>query len=656
MAKKSCLHCIVLCFILLLPISFRLAGQDTIMVKKWKDDKRAVFTFSLDDGTVDHYDFVRHIFNRFGFKGTFNLIATTISNETNYDPANARWWEFEQMAREGHEMASHAMTHPHLETLAEGSETTVGSLTYELSESKKIIESHIAPQQCITHAYPYCSHNTLVDKTTGKYYIAARSCGGSMENNASPTKTQWMALNTNFPSWGSTRKKPEDDLKVLTTVKNAVNTCITKGNWDILGIHEVYPFDIMIGRGSWEPTSTEWLTWLCGFIKQKSDNGDLWVATMADASKYAMERDHFSYLITSKNDTVMAAVATDTLDDSVFNYPLTVDIPVPINWKYAQVMQGNKNRPARVNMENETAYIRTDFLPTADTLFIKRISDQPFIIDSACVQPDGYTIVVSFSNELAEITNELEGFDLRVNNIPVLSGATFTRNAGSGNQIVIAVTDSITTGQQVFLSYSDGNLLSVGGEKPENCDSMVVKNLSLKVIDKRRPEAVKSISSGLESGMLIFNWPPAIENYRLENYEIYIDDAFITATPDTFFSMGNNDAYQHIKIIAVDASGNRSLAKTTVINRTSSLENLPSVSDIHIFPNPVNAGQALYINIHNKYMGTLLRIHAIDGKLVTEKPLYAPGSILEIPPDWNGFYILSLQHASDVMHYSLMVR
>ena len=78
--------------------------------------------------------------DKYNLKGSFNLI-TQIDND---------YKGFKTAAENGHEIASHTISHPSLNWLDRSTQTT------ELKESKKVLEKNIG-QECVTLVYPYCN-------------------------------------------------------------------------------------------------------------------------------------------------------------------------------------------------------------------------------------------------------------------------------------------------------------------------------------------------------------------------------------------------------------------------------------------------------------------------------------------------------------------
>ena len=108
-------------------------------VAPWYLFKPSVITYSFDDGSFNHLLKAIPLLDKYNFKATFNLITQL---ENDYEG-------FKVAAENGHEIASHTISHPNVKEFDKETQTK------ELKESKKLIEKMIG-QECFTLAYPYC--------------------------------------------------------------------------------------------------------------------------------------------------------------------------------------------------------------------------------------------------------------------------------------------------------------------------------------------------------------------------------------------------------------------------------------------------------------------------------------------------------------------
>ncbi len=314
-----------------------------LSVKKWKDGKTAAFSFTFDDCMQSQYDYVFPEFEQLGLRGTFFLITQPLDDP--YGPywRYGTWPEFIEMSDAGQEMGSHTVTHPYLGNLAIGDTSSAGTLLYELYQSKKSVERKITGKKCIVLAYPYSEFDSDVLYYTGQLYESARAISENPVD-SSLTGMEWYKIGSRVIIFSTPRNSPSDDLDELQDFYNYVDSSINQGGWGLLQAHDVIPFDSIqsaIDQGSYQPISVQWFDSACQYVSDASDNGDLWVATMGEVTKYMKERDSYDYNIVSVTDTSISLNITDTLEDDIYNYPLTADIIVPGGWSNVSVFQGS---------------------------------------------------------------------------------------------------------------------------------------------------------------------------------------------------------------------------------------------------------------------------------------------------------------------------
>ena len=383
MGFKSILFSIIITSFLCLPASASvgnnentpLAGFGKVSVKKWADNSKSAFSFTFDDGFSCQYENAVPILDSYGFKGTFFLITSVMVDDTPGIWKYGTWNQFRDAALEGHEIGSHTVSHSDLTTLSVGNITTPGTLKYELFESQEIINQQITNQKCITLAYPYTSTNTTVINYTQQFYASARA-NGSLPNDSTLNATEWFKIAGKEEQFNVPRNSTTDDLDELIDMENYLSYSISSGDWGTLMTHEVYPFaqipDALAG-GAWYPMSTEWLNALCQFLKTKSDSKDIWVSTFGNVTKYIKERDDFTSAVLSQTSTQIKITGTDKLDNTIYNYPLTVDITVPADWNKAIVSQGTFKDTLTTFISGTSTIVRTKFLPDGGTLTLDKM-------------------------------------------------------------------------------------------------------------------------------------------------------------------------------------------------------------------------------------------------------------------------------------------
>ncbi len=336
-----------------------------VSVKTWADDKKSAFSFTFDDGYMSQYTYAAPVLQQNGFHATYFLIANSI---TDGPPAIYRygyWSQFQELLAQGNEIGDHTMTHADLTKLPVGDDTTPNTIIYELIHSKQIIEQKIPGSKLISLAYPYGSYNSTVASAASQYYESARTVGGFVQSQ-SVNGAGWYGLLSGDVRFDQPRNVLADDQDELASYLNVLqNQTIANGQWSIFLAHEFAPFaNIANGTGGdYFPVSVEWLTSLCQWLKQKSDSNFVWVETLGNVTRYIKERQNFSYNLISSTNSQIQFSPVDGLDDSIYNYPLTVDVAVPSNWQNVQAVQGNNNSEVNTFSDGSNTYARIHVIP-----------------------------------------------------------------------------------------------------------------------------------------------------------------------------------------------------------------------------------------------------------------------------------------------------
>ena len=409
-----------------------------VSVKTWFGNKKAAYTFSFDDSFKSQYDFVLPIMNQFGFKATFYAISGYVTDNLPGIWRYGTWPEFRQMAAEGHEIGAHTMTHPDLTTLPVGDENTPKTITYELAQSKKIIEQEIPGQKCITAAYPYCAENATVEQVASKYFEAVRGCGNG-PNPPDISGNTWYNVSSSDIPFSTPRNSTSDDLDELTNYENKIQTKgIDQGRWAIMLAHEVFPFDSLKDvPGSYYPISTEWLTAFCEWVKQKSDNGDLWVETLGNVTRYVKERENFFYQVKSNSSNQIVLSTGDNLDNSIYNFPLTIDVVVPSTWQSVSVNQVGNIQTSDTFVNNGITYARMNIIPDGGDVTINGKGNAEYAVSGSVLYNNSsksplanVTVLLSDGNTSLTTTTDINGNY----NFPTVAAGNYTITASKSDE------------------------------------------------------------------------------------------------------------------------------------------------------------------------------------------------------------------------------
>ncbi len=271
----------------------------------WRGFRDSAVSYTFDDNSPKQFSVAQPMFEERGLSATFFCIVGNLSD--------SRWAEIENAAANGHEIASHSMTHPNLSELADD------VVEAELSDSKLLIEEHTG-QKCVSHAYPYCS--VPKQSITSKYYHFARSCNGSL---VPSSPSNFLTIGALGPDNGM--DVPSDD---------AANS----GRWLVWLIHGIdddaacCPIDSQLLEANLDHVTADPSKW--------------WVETFGNVSRYIQERDTSTITVVSEEAKSITLRLTHELDNEVFNYPLSLRRPMPSGWIDAAVTQNGDAVPSEI--------------------------------------------------------------------------------------------------------------------------------------------------------------------------------------------------------------------------------------------------------------------------------------------------------------------
>lgn len=263
------------------------------------------------------------------------------------------WEQLQRFADQGHEFGSHTILHPYLAVMDSA------NIRYELEKSRLGILNHLGPEHTFSAECPFGTEDPRAMKYAHQIYPALR--------NRMPRP--WLAeLNRaseqdplkpgqEYVQW---QRGPLSDTP-MSTMKFWIDTSLQGDNiWLVLVIHGVE------GIG-WEQLSKEELVEYFDYIKEREDR--LWIATFKDVTKYMRERMHAD-IQTDKNGRDIKVELTHSLDQELYQLPLTLQTYVPASWDTVSVMQGGKVQQVEVRKNQNGNYIQYQAIPNSDTIVL----------------------------------------------------------------------------------------------------------------------------------------------------------------------------------------------------------------------------------------------------------------------------------------------
>ena len=339
-------------------------------VGTWPGFCQAAISYTFDDGCSNQYAIAIPMLNEFDFDLTMYPIINRSPN----------WAALQNAAAEGHEIGSHTMSHPYLNQL------TIEQQTAELENSQNITNSHIPGEQCLTLAYPYCvpSNQAL----TEQYYIAARHCQGYIERT---TPTNFYQISSIICGSLGSVKTTANFISRFTSAANS------KG-WCVFLIHGID------NDGEYSPLPSATLRESLEYLDANRDT--FWVSTFVNVVRYIRERNAVSVAELSSQGDHITLQVTDTLDNSIYNYPVTVRRPLPPGWPGANVSQDSNSVNSHIVQVDSVKYVMFDVVPDGGEVVLTKSPPAPTDLTATA----GYATVTLDWNDVNE--SDIAGYNV----------------------------------------------------------------------------------------------------------------------------------------------------------------------------------------------------------------------------------------------------
>ncbi|MEN2283129.1 polysaccharide deacetylase family protein, partial [Algoriphagus sp. SE2] len=230
------------------------------------------------------------------------------------------WEQYKSYSSQGHEIASHSVTHPRLAVLDEV------NMLYELEQSKADLLKFIGEESIFSAEGPYGTENERVMEYAYEIYPALR-------NRMPETWLEEINRGSNGEPGQSQKEYVQWQRGILTRhsfedMKAWIDTTMNHNNiWLVLVIHGVENL-------GWEPKTKEELEKYFSFMK--STENELWIETFRDVTKYIRARQNTQVSSKLENNKIQVSLASD-LDPSVYSVPLTIKTYIPDGWEKAKI-------------------------------------------------------------------------------------------------------------------------------------------------------------------------------------------------------------------------------------------------------------------------------------------------------------------------------
>jgi len=326
-------------------------------VATWFQFKKAAYSVTLDDGTLDQYIVAWPKLEELGIKGTFFLAASLVDKGLWDDHGTTRemmnWSQAQEIAASGHEIGSHSFNHLDL---------SKEDIDYnkELQGSRNYIEEKLRDVKVETFCWPHWRETPKVMEIAADYYISARSGNGIISyylnrKGGIPGETPDNMYRIN--ALGFTNSQKETDWK------NLIEQAYLQKGWFVTSYHGFKNETIKERALGWNPINVETFEESLQYIRNKK----FWIATFGDVSKYIYERNRGELHIKNKTFSIEITL-DDKLDDTIYDHPLSVSFKKPEKWQTIEVLNETKEK---VVFTEKQGIIYINILPDGKSIEIK---------------------------------------------------------------------------------------------------------------------------------------------------------------------------------------------------------------------------------------------------------------------------------------------
>ena len=341
-----------------------LSFAQTAEIGTWAGFRKGAASFTFDDGAPSHVSDGGPLFDKYGYKGTFNVVV-------NWNPD---WSGFGNMAKNGHEIASHSNSHGQ-------------NMSGEEASSKQAIAGKIQQKYgIITVAYPNC--NVPNKSAVQQNYVIGRICNGSWQS-------QPDMMGKDGPSDWTMASAIMTGSTGTNDFKGNMQKAVQQGGWIAFLTHGFEGKNN--GSATYSPTPIgsieDGLKWA-----QQNDK-DIWVAPMGHVAMYIKERK--AAKVEASGSGTITVKLTHNIKDNVSDYDYPLSIRVQYSGSTANVTQAG----AKLESKVEGGYVYFDAVPNAGDITIAGEGSGPVpessssvVSSSSTVPPKSSSSVVSSSS------------------------------------------------------------------------------------------------------------------------------------------------------------------------------------------------------------------------------------------------------------------
>jgi hypothetical protein len=307
-------------------------------VGTWYGFRSSAISYTFDDGLPNQYSVAVPLFDKYGFKLTLFTVTGWAPN----------WSKIRNAAANGHEVANHTVTHPNFDTM------TVDQQRAELEVSNDSIHANVPGLNGLTLAYPFCVPGS--DTLVSRLFIGARGCSGVIE-----PKTPANFMNISSIGCGNL-----GSINSTAAFKAKADNAASSKGWLVYLIHAID------NDNGYSPLTSTCLD--SSLLYLKNNESKFWVESFGNVVRYIRERNCLTVQEKSSTDTLITIAVTDTLNNEIFNYPVSIRRVLPDNWSSARAFQNGKSIIDTLFEIDSVKYIEFHVIPDSGDVLLSRMT------------------------------------------------------------------------------------------------------------------------------------------------------------------------------------------------------------------------------------------------------------------------------------------
>jgi len=288
----------------------------------WDGDRFAAMSITIDDNWAPDHPFWSDAGKKTGLRFTWFVVTDTIKPNS----FGGTWDDWKKLRDLGHDVQSHTVTH------------LSGRLEVEpeYRDSITAIEKNLPGAKVLALAYPGGTKLQNDRGLAAKYYAAARGGVGT------PNKANQIDYLMTSSVGGKIDRSVTDAVLLGTSTIPWMSNKQHLRSWLCVHFHGV----MVLSAKTEEEKKAPYAGVLADLQYIKSQEADLWFATFREVVLYGQERDTARLIVTAAAKEIRFTL-TDDMDDTIFDYPLTVKVRLPDDWAGVSATQAGKTTEAK---------------------------------------------------------------------------------------------------------------------------------------------------------------------------------------------------------------------------------------------------------------------------------------------------------------------